>query len=96
MRKTLSKTKFGSAPMVVTSATDKEIGTIYLKDEIMKIISTLELKRDISSPFFMAVDHCFNIKGAGAVCTGTVLQGQIKINDVRRRLILFCVIITCV
>lgn len=32
-------------------------------------------------PFLFAIDHCFLIKGHGAVCTGTVLQGTIKLND---------------
>ena len=39
-------------------------------------------KRNESGEFLFAVDHCFTIKGQGAVMTGTVLNGQIKINDV--------------
>ena len=29
----------------------------------------------------MAIDHCFQIKGSGTVFTGTVLSGQIALND---------------
>ena len=29
-----------------------------------------------------SVDHCFSIKGQGTVLTGTILQGNVKINDV--------------
>ncbi len=32
--------------------------------------------------FLLAVDHCFNIKGQGTVLTGTVLNGEVKVNDV--------------
>ncbi|CAJ0944395.1 unnamed protein product, partial [Mesorhabditis belari] len=39
-----------------------------------------EPTRNISSPFLMAIDHCFPIKGKGTVLTGTVLEGIVKIN----------------
>lgn len=32
-------------------------------------------------PFVFAVDHCFSIRGQGTICTGTVLQGVVKLND---------------
>jgi len=43
-------------------------------------------ERNESGPFVFSVDHCFGIKGQGTVMTGTVLQGSIKINDVRTKL----------
>lgn len=85
MKKTLLKTQFHSAPMVCTSALDSEKGPFgmeKLKSEILTLLGSVEFHRDVTSPFVMAVDHCFAIKGVGAVCTGTILQGQVKINDV--------------
>ena len=37
--------------------------------------------RVTSGPFQFAIDHCFSIKGQGTVMTGTVLAGQVKVND---------------
>lgn len=40
-------------------------------------------KRNENGEFLFSVDHCFTIRGQGAVMTGTILNGQVKINDVR-------------
>jgi selenocysteine-specific elongation factor len=82
MRSTLSKTKFGDAPIVSVSATDPEIGTEELKSALLQKVEGMKFSRDVSSPFLMAIDHCFAIKGQGTVLTGTVLQGVVKVNDV--------------
>lgn len=37
--------------------------------------------RSSSGPFIFTVDHCFSIRGQGTVMTGTVLNGQVSIND---------------
>jgi len=34
-----------------------------------------------AAPFLMSIDHCFQIKGSGTVFTGTVLSGQIALNQ---------------
>ena len=39
-------------------------------------------KRSFDEKFILSVDHCFAIKGQGTVITGTLIQGNIKINDV--------------
>ncbi len=36
-----------------------------------------------SEPFLFAVDHCFAKSGSGTVLTGTVLQGVVRIGEVR-------------
>ena len=38
-------------------------------------------KRNTSEPLLMYVDHCFSIKGQGTICTGTVMQGQLSVNE---------------
>lgn len=40
--------------------------------------------RNKDEPFFMAVDHCFNVSGRGTILTGTIIQGQVKVKDVSR------------
>ena len=83
MRATLSKTKFGDAPIVSVSASDSTVGTQELKSALLEKVEAMEILRDTKSPFLMAIDHCFSIKGQGTVLTGTVLQGVVRINDVR-------------
>jgi selenocysteine-specific elongation factor len=39
-------------------------------------------KRNVNGEFLFSVDHCFTIRGQGAVMTGTILNGQVKVNDV--------------
>ncbi|CAM9266688.1 unnamed protein product [Choristocarpus tenellus] len=34
-----------------------------------------------STPFYFAFDHCFSIQGKGTVLTGTVLGGEVKVNQ---------------
>lgn len=68
--------------MVLTSTTDAEIGTDKLKDEILQHLNKMTLVRDTASSFVMAIDHCFSMRGSGAICTGTIITGQVKLNDV--------------
>ena len=39
-------------------------------------------RRLTDGPLYLAVDHCFPIKGQGTVLTGTVLSGKVAVNDV--------------
>lgn len=82
MKKALEKTKFGDAPIVRVSATDPTIGTEELKTVLLEKVEKINFVRDTKSPFLLAVDHCFNIKGQGTIFTGTVLQGTINVNEV--------------
>lgn len=34
-----------------------------------------------NEPFRFAIDHCFSLRGQGTILTGTVLSGEIKVND---------------
>lgn len=40
-----------------------------------------KISRDSKGPFTMIADHCFAIKGKGAVFTGTVLRGRVGVGD---------------
>lgn len=84
LKGTLARTKFGdNTPIVLCSAADDKIGVEGIKQTILEKIKGIELVRQIDRPFVMAVDHCFQKKGQGTICTGTVIQGVVKIGDVR-------------
>lgn len=38
-------------------------------------------KRNLDKPFLMSVEGNYNIQGRGAVATGTIEQGKIKIGE---------------
>lgn len=38
-------------------------------------------QRPIDKPFMMAIESTYNIAGRGAVASGTVEQGKIKVGD---------------
>uniref|UniRef100_A0A8W7Q0C6 Selenocysteine-specific elongation factor n=1 Tax=Anopheles coluzzii TaxID=1518534 RepID=A0A8W7Q0C6_ANOCL len=74
----LSKMSFDASPIVAISASTGE--------NVSALVDTINGKsfmpqRDMALPFMFAVDHCFAIKGQGTVCTGTVLQGRLSVND---------------
>lgn len=50
--------------------------------DTLRKITFLPEKRSENGPLLFAVDHCFTIKGQGAVMTGTILNGSVKVNDV--------------
>jgi len=82
MRNVLSKTKFKDEPIVAASALISDLTKQDLFSTLADKISKIVLERDNKSPFLMAVDHCFSIKGQGTIVTGTVIQGTVKIGDV--------------
>jgi selenocysteine-specific elongation factor len=54
-----------------------------LKSSIEQSLEQTPIQRYIiDACFVFAVDHCFQVKGQGTVLTGTVLQGQIGVNEV--------------
>lgn len=38
-------------------------------------------ERLVDKPFLMSIDQSINISGRGTVCTGTIEQGKIKVNN---------------
>lgn len=76
--KTLADTPFKDAPIVAVSAASSINITEFM--DVCKQYAYVPI-RNAKLPFLFAVDHCFSIRGQGTICTGTVLQGQIKIGD---------------
>ena len=69
---------------------EKSLGNLSLDESMLnmdKLIETLKTctflpnRRACSGSFLFFVDHCFSIKGQGTVMTGTVISGQVKVND---------------
>ncbi|XP_004522703.1 selenocysteine-specific elongation factor [Ceratitis capitata] len=79
LRKTLAQTSFDSDSTIFNvSALEK----INIEDLLDNIVSQVEIpKRNKDAPLVMYTDHCFSIKGQGTICTGTIVQGSVAVND---------------
>jgi selenocysteine-specific elongation factor len=81
IRDFFNSTSFGpDVPIFTVSAKNNE-GFEQLKEGILKIVNTLDLKRDTGGDVIIPIDHYFPIKGIGAILTGTLLSGQLEINQ---------------
>ncbi|UCC20422.1 MAG: GTP-binding protein [Promethearchaeota archaeon] len=81
-REFFRSTSFGSdIPIFAISAKDKK-GFEELKEGILKIIKSLKINRNVKGDIIIPIDHHFPIKGMGAILTGTVLKGMLKLNQV--------------
>ncbi|MFX0041359.1 MAG: GTP-binding protein [Candidatus Hodarchaeota archaeon] len=80
-RKFFKSTSFSSdVPIYPVSAKNKS-GFDELKMGILEMISSLEIKREIGGDVIIPIDHHFPIKGMGAILTGTIMRGRLKLND---------------
>uniref|UniRef100_A0A1I8PPE9 Tr-type G domain-containing protein n=1 Tax=Stomoxys calcitrans TaxID=35570 RepID=A0A1I8PPE9_STOCA len=79
LRKAISSTQFGDSFSIFhVSAVSGE----GIQELLEGIKSNLYMPtRNLDEPFLMYVDHCFSIKGQGTICTGTVVQGSVSVND---------------
>jgi elongation factor Tu len=70
----------GSA-LSALNGTDPEIGVEAIKKLVDAMDDQIPIpERDTDKDFVMSVDSSINIAGRGCVCTGTVEQGQAKLN----------------
>nr|XP_016928064.1 selenocysteine-specific elongation factor [Drosophila suzukii] len=80
LSKTLAATSFGGqVPIYAVSALE---GTHIPELRSGLKEAYFQPQRNVTDPLLMYVDHCFGIKGQGTVCTGTLLQGKVQVNDV--------------
>jgi len=71
----------GSA-LCALNGTDKEIGFDAMEQLVEAMDATFkEPERLTDKPFLMSIDQSINISGRGTVCTGTIEQGALKVND---------------
>lgn len=69
----------GSA-LCALNDTNPEIGLEKIKELIKALDDNITLPtRDIDRPFLMSVESVYNIEGWGAVATGTVESGKVKV-----------------
>ena len=59
------------------------VATEGMSDIIAALVENVEKlpERNVSAPFYFAVDHCFAIKGHGTVLTGTVMNGSVSVHS---------------
>ncbi|MFX1375059.1 MAG: GTP-binding protein [Promethearchaeota archaeon] len=76
-----NSTSYGLNVPVYAVSAKINIGFKKLKEGILDILNSIELKRDTEGDLVIPIDHHFPIKGMGAVLTGTVLCGTLKLNQ---------------
>ena len=90
LKQIFSKTKFGKEiPIVPTTTIDQDKNNIEktIKLLIKNIIECIDFKtkynesNNKSDSLIAYIDHCFKIKNKGTVATGTIMKGNLKIND---------------
>ncbi|MFX1455818.1 MAG: GTP-binding protein [Promethearchaeota archaeon] len=81
IRNFFRSTSYGSNVPIFTVSAKKKQGFEELKEGLLEIIRGLNLKREISGDVIIPIDHYFPIKGIGVILTGTLLSGQIKLNQ---------------
>lgn len=71
----------GSA-LSALNGTDPELGSEAMKKLIAAMDKTFQVpERLTDKKFLMSIDQSINISGRGTVCTGTIEQGKLKINE---------------
>ncbi|XP_055701273.1 selenocysteine-specific elongation factor [Phlebotomus papatasi] len=78
MKKTLENLDIRGCPVVPVSASTGE--NLQLLLDAIGEFSFIP-QRESEKPFLFAVDHCFSTRGQGTICTGTVLQGSVRVGD---------------
>ena len=89
LRGTFKATRFGAdVPMVFTSCggggggggEGVGVGVDGVEGLVRVLGGEVRVpKREVDAPFWMAIDHCFVIKGQGTVLTGTILTGSVQV-----------------
>ena len=80
-REFFESTSFGyNVPIFCVSAKKKE-GFVELKKGILETINSLNFERHTEGDIIIPIDHHFPIKGMGAILTGTILNGTLKLNE---------------
>jgi len=74
-------TSYGSDMKVYAVSAVGKMGFDALKEGILTTIKNLDLMREIKGDVIIPIDHHFSIKGRGAIITGTILRGQLKLNQ---------------
>ncbi|HTQ08478.1 MAG TPA: selenocysteine-specific translation elongation factor [Fimbriimonadaceae bacterium] len=75
----LGPTRFKGAPIVEVSALNGA-GIAELKAELAEALDAPQ-SAPSGMPWYLPIDRAFSIKGQGAVVTGTLAQGEVRVGD---------------
>jgi selenocysteine-specific elongation factor len=81
IRNFFKSTSFGPNIPIYAVSAKKNQGFNKLRDGILEKVKDLDIQRDVVDPVIIPIDHHFSIKGRGAVVTGTILKGTVKLNQ---------------
>ena len=81
IREFFKSTSYGSDIPIFSVSAKNQIGFEDLKQGILEKVKTLDIKRNYEGSVIIPIDHHFLIKGRGAVITGTILKGRLKLNQ---------------
>ena len=70
----LKLTRFANSELVPVSPKPEPTGMEDLKAALLRNLP--QLKRDTAEPFLFMADHCFTVKGHGAVLSGMLLHTE--------------------
>jgi selenocysteine-specific elongation factor len=79
IKEKVKETILESAPILKVSS-PKKIGIDKLYDEIVKMISEIQPRKDIGKPR-MYIDRVFTMAGRGTVVTGTLIDGSFRLGE---------------
>ncbi len=83
LQNNFAKTKFGNdIPIIPISSLNKDDNSI--KNLLMNVLCCINfdvLNNKENDNLLAFVDHCFKIKNKGTIITGTIIKGNIKVND---------------
>ncbi|MCX7022263.1 MAG: selenocysteine-specific translation elongation factor, partial [bacterium] len=80
VRETLSHTGLAGARIIRTSARTG-VGLEELKRELIRLAEESKRVDDSGRPFRLAADRSFKMEGFGAVVTGTIASGTLRVGD---------------
>ncbi len=81
IREFFKSTSYGSDIPIFSVSAKNQLGFEDLKQGILEKVKTLDIKRNYEGSVIIPIDHHFLIKGRGAVITGTILKGRLKLNQ---------------
>ncbi len=80
-REFFKSTSFGYYVPIFSVSAKNKIGFEELKKGILETIDSLKIERHTEGDIIIPIDHHFSIKGMGAILTGTILNGTLRLNQ---------------
>jgi len=80
VRELLSGSRFADSPIIPVSAETGE-GLATLKAQLESALTASTTAKDLKAPWYLPVDRAFAAKGHGAIVTGTLGQGIVRLGD---------------